>query len=135
LVSPKITQKQLEMITKLVSSLFLGGQFVLALRPIYIYLVNYVIYEQRLMTPVDKFDRQALFAVIDGHGGHAAADYVAENLGRNIVKAIECVGEEDRLEQAIRRGYLVTDKEFLSQVSTALINFASIYMNISNPMP
>ncbi|GLT71546.1 hypothetical protein SLA2020_435560 [Shorea laevis] len=59
--------------------------------------------------------KQALFAVIDGHGGHAAADYVAENLGRNIVKALEYVGEEERLEQAIRRGYLVTDKEFLSQ--------------------
>jgi hypothetical protein len=126
LVSPKIMWKQLEMINYetclFFTSLFLGGQFVLALRPIYIYLVNYVIYEQRLMTPVDKFDRQALFAVIDGHGGHAAADYVAENLGRNIVKAIECVGEEDRLEQAIRRGYLVTDKEFLSQVIKHCIN-------------
>ncbi|XVF63436.1 hypothetical protein PTKIN_Ptkin09bG0087000 [Pterospermum kingtungense] len=60
--------------------------------------------------------KQAFFAVIDGHGGHAAADYVAENLGNNIVKALENVGDEiGRLEQAIRRGYLVTDKEFLSQ--------------------
>lgn len=67
-------------------------------------------------TLVYTFDLQALFAVIDGHGGHAAANYVAENLGRNIVKALEYVGEEERLEQAIRRGYLVTDKEFLSQV-------------------
>jgi serine/threonine protein phosphatase PrpC len=75
------------------------------------------------MIVLDTFDdRQALFAVIDGHGGHAAADYVAENLGRNIVKYI---GEEDRLEQAIRRGFLVTDKEFLSQVKLHM------YMNIS----
>ncbi|XP_022718390.1 probable protein phosphatase 2C 30 isoform X2 [Durio zibethinus] len=60
--------------------------------------------------------KQAFFAVIDGHGGHAAADYVAENLGKNIVEALENVGDEiGRLEQAIRRGYLVTDKEFLSQ--------------------
>ncbi|CAL5438952.1 unnamed protein product [Camellia sinensis] len=60
--------------------------------------------------------KQAFFAVIDGHGGQAAADYVAENLGKNIVKALEFVGdEEDQLEAAIHRGYLDTDKEFLSQ--------------------
>ena len=56
--------------------------------------------------------------MIDGHGGHAAADYVAENLGNNIVKALENVGDEiDRLVQGIRRGYFVTDREFLSQAS------------------
>ncbi|GMQ01995.1 hypothetical protein CsSME_00048429 [Camellia sinensis var. sinensis] len=60
--------------------------------------------------------KQAFFAVIDGHGGQAAADYVAENLGKNIVKALEFVGDEvDQLEAAIHRGYLDTDKEFLSQ--------------------
>lgn len=60
--------------------------------------------------------KQAFFAVIDGHGGHAAADFVAENLGRNITKALEYVGEEEGwLEQAIRSGYMVTDKEFLCQ--------------------
>ncbi|XP_057972950.1 probable protein phosphatase 2C 74 [Malania oleifera] len=60
---------------------------------------------------------QAFFAVIDGHGGRAAADYVAENLGKNIMKAVEHVGEEGdfHLEKAIRGGYLATDKEFLSQ--------------------
>ncbi|KAF2297056.1 hypothetical protein GH714_016177 [Hevea brasiliensis] len=63
------------------------------------------------------------FAVIDGHGGRAAADYVAENLGKNIVKALENVGKDEDddhhqpLEQAIRQGYLVTDREFLSQQS------------------
>ncbi|XP_030935757.1 probable protein phosphatase 2C 2 [Quercus lobata] len=60
--------------------------------------------------------KQAFFAVIDGHGGQAATDFVAENLGRNITKALECVGgEEGRLEQAIRSGYMVTDKDFLCQ--------------------
>ncbi|XP_050216218.1 probable protein phosphatase 2C 2 [Mercurialis annua] len=57
--------------------------------------------------------KQAFFAVIDGHGGRAAADFVAENLGKNIVKGLETAGEQP--EKAIRSGYMVTDKEFLSQ--------------------
>ncbi|KAI9177462.1 hypothetical protein LWI28_015508 [Acer negundo] len=56
--------------------------------------------------------KQAFFTVIDGHGGRAAADYVAENLGKNIVKELGIVGEE---EHAIRAGYMVTDTAFLSQ--------------------
>ncbi|KAJ0085947.1 hypothetical protein Patl1_07724 [Pistacia atlantica] len=39
--------------------------------------------------------KQAFFAVIDGHGGRAAADYVAENLGRNIVKELGNDGEKN----------------------------------------
>uniref|UniRef100_A0A6N2MBZ8 PPM-type phosphatase domain-containing protein n=1 Tax=Salix viminalis TaxID=40686 RepID=A0A6N2MBZ8_SALVM len=47
----------------------------------------------------------------------AAAEYVAENLGKNIVKGLQNVGckEDGKLEEAIRGGYLVTDSEFLSQ--------------------
>lgn len=63
---------------------------------------------------------QAFFVVIDGHGGRAATDYVAENLGKNIVKGLDqhVTKDEDKLlEEAIRKGYLVTDKEFLSQVN------------------
>lgn len=61
---------------------------------------------------------QAFFTVIDGHGGRAAAEYVAGNLGRNIVKELGNVGDEGiQLEQAMRVGYQVTDKEFLSQAS------------------
>ncbi|KAI6691331.1 hypothetical protein NL676_028159 [Syzygium grande] len=60
--------------------------------------------------------KQAFFAVIDGHGGQAAADYVAENLGNNILREVGTLGKErGSLEEAIRKGYLVTDKEFLSQ--------------------
>ncbi|XAR57491.1 Phosphoprotein phosphatase [Bertholletia excelsa] len=62
--------------------------------------------------------KQAFFTVVDGHGGRAAADYVAQNLGKNIMKAIEVVGSSDKqddLEAAIRGGYLTTDEEFLSQ--------------------
>ncbi|KAJ9129347.1 hypothetical protein P3X46_033868 [Hevea brasiliensis] len=74
-----------------------------------------------IMTDILGDAKQAFFAVIDGHGGRAAADYVAENLGKNIVKALENVGKDEDddhhqpLEQAIRQGYLVTDREFLSQ--------------------
>ncbi|XP_024031625.1 probable protein phosphatase 2C 2 isoform X1 [Morus notabilis] len=62
--------------------------------------------------------KQAFFAVIDGHGGRAATDYVAENLGRNIVKGIEHVKKEEdhhQIEETIHGGYLATDKGFLSQ--------------------
>ncbi|XAR57492.1 Phosphoprotein phosphatase [Bertholletia excelsa] len=62
--------------------------------------------------------KQAFFTVVDGHGGRAAAEYVAQNLGKNIMKAIEVVGssdKQDELEAAIHGGYLATDEEFLSQ--------------------
>lgn len=54
--------------------------------------------------------------MIDGHGGRAATEYAAENLGKNIVKKLENVKREDE-EEAIRSGYLVTDQQFLSQVN------------------
>ena len=67
------------------------------------------------------FHDQAFFTVIDRHGGRAAVDYVAENLGKNIVKALENIEEhkhsDNRIEQAILGGYLVTDEEFLRKVS------------------
>ncbi|GAB4845072.1 hypothetical protein Ancab_038478 [Ancistrocladus abbreviatus] len=71
----------------------------------------------QVITSMTGDSKQAFFAVIDGHGGHAAADYVAENLGKNIVKALEKVAEADDhgVEQAIFEGYSVTDKEFLAQ--------------------
>lgn len=65
--------------------------------------------------------------MIDGHGGRAAADYVAENLGKNIVKELERFGEaENQLEAVIRSGYSVTDKEFLSQVTYQLLDMFQI---------
>lgn len=82
-------------------------------------LAYFVMQGKSYMTLANRYIwyHQAFFAVIDGHGGHAAADFVAENLGRNITKALEYVGEEEGwLEQAIRSGYMVTDKEFLCQV-------------------
>ncbi|XP_021903481.1 probable protein phosphatase 2C 32 [Carica papaya] len=71
---------------------------------------------------------QAFFAVIDGHGGRAAAEFVAENLGKNIIKALENVeGEcDNKLEEAIREGYLTTDREFLSQGVSSGASAASV---------
>ncbi|GAB2232287.1 hypothetical protein Droror1_Dr00011319 [Drosera rotundifolia] len=71
----------------------------------------------KVIMDIQDDPRQAFFTVIDGHGGHAAAEYVADHLGKNIVEALKRVAEEDvhGVEQAIRDGYLVTDKEFLAQ--------------------
>ncbi|XP_060175585.1 probable protein phosphatase 2C 2 [Lycium barbarum] len=59
--------------------------------------------------------KQAFFVVIDGHGGKAAAEYVAENLGKNIVKELEGVERKEgkHIEVAIREGYSRTDQQFL----------------------
>ncbi|PIN22329.1 Serine/threonine protein phosphatase [Handroanthus impetiginosus] len=60
--------------------------------------------------------KQAFFVVIDGHGGHAAADYVAENLGKNIVNELEGVRNTgNQIEAALRGGYSATDRECLAQ--------------------
>ncbi|KAK4413441.1 putative protein phosphatase 2C 32 [Sesamum alatum] len=60
--------------------------------------------------------KQAFFVVIDGHGGHQAADYVAKNLGKNIVNELQGVGKAgNQIEAALRGGYSATDKEFLAQ--------------------
>ncbi|XP_038884309.1 probable protein phosphatase 2C 2 [Benincasa hispida] len=61
--------------------------------------------------------KQAFFAVVDGHGGRDAADYVVEHLGKNIINALEKIaGEEEKeIESAIRKGHRRTDEEFLSQ--------------------
>ncbi|XP_062073148.1 probable protein phosphatase 2C 2 isoform X2 [Humulus lupulus] len=79
--------------------------------------------------------KQAFFAVMDGHGGCAATDYVAENLGKNIVKGVEHIPtnrDEDKVEEAIRKGYLVTDKEFLSQGVSSGACAASVLLKNGN---
>ncbi|XP_042397082.1 probable protein phosphatase 2C 77 [Zingiber officinale] len=56
---------------------------------------------------------QAFFGVFDGHGGRAAVDFVSQNLGKNIVSALE--EEENQPDLAIKAGYLTTDKDFITQ--------------------
>ncbi|GAA0138656.1 protein phosphatase [Lithospermum erythrorhizon] len=58
--------------------------------------------------------KQAFFGVFDGHGGAKAAEYAAENLGRNIVDEVAKKGEEG-IEEAVKEGYLTTDEEFLKE--------------------
>lgn len=68
-----------------------------------------------VMLDISGNPKQAFFVVIDGHGGRAAADFVAENLGRNIMNEIKLLGDGNKIEAAVRRGYSVTDEQFLNQ--------------------
>ncbi|KAI3931817.1 hypothetical protein MKW98_012227 [Papaver atlanticum] len=82
--------------------------------------------------------KQAFFGVFDGHGGRAAMEYVVENLGKNIVSALGEVvqnGEDGQLENAIKEGYSLTDKDFLRQdvssgacAATALLKNGELYV-------
>lgn len=72
--------------------------------------------------------------MIDGHGGRAAADYVAENLGKNIVKALENIEDSKHVEKAIQGGYIVTDKEFISKVGNHPLQINNIPLNVSTTL-
>lgn len=58
---------------------------------------------------------QAFFGVFDGHGGASAAEFAAENLDKNIVNALEKSVDDDKIEVAVKNGYLATDSEFLKK--------------------
>ncbi|KAG9131847.1 hypothetical protein Leryth_016579 [Lithospermum erythrorhizon] len=68
---------------------------------------------------VDLFGnhKQALFMVIDGHGGRGTADFVKKNLGRNIIKELKDVRMtgNNAIERAYRRGHLLTDEQIIFQ--------------------
>ncbi|KAB1203125.1 putative protein phosphatase 2C 14 [Morella rubra] len=53
------------------------------------------------------------FGVYDGHGGKKAAEFVAETLHSNILETIENCREPMAKEEAVKAGYLKTDREFL----------------------
>ncbi|XP_020518950.1 probable protein phosphatase 2C 74 isoform X1 [Amborella trichopoda] len=80
--------------------------------------------------------KQALFGVFDGHGGREAVDFVVEKLAQNIVKALGKRETAHNLhEEAIRAGYLTTDKEFLSKgvrsgacVATAFLSNGELHV-------
>ncbi|KAK3025081.1 hypothetical protein RJ639_044960 [Escallonia herrerae] len=53
------------------------------------------------------------FGIYDGHGGSKAAEFVAENLHKNMFQKLENRLENIAKQDAIREAYLKTDKEFL----------------------
>ena len=80
---------------------------------------------------LDGDPTQGIFSVFDGHGGRAAADFAAEHLHDAILREVNSVSKspqrvgEEELEQdpelieevkaAMTRGFLATDKRFLSE--------------------
>ncbi|XP_068660856.1 probable protein phosphatase 2C 74 [Aristolochia californica] len=69
-----------------------------------------------VITNISGDSKQAFFGVYDGHGGRAAVDHVVDNLGSNILRALQQPnGNKDQTKMAVREGYLTTDKEFLAQ--------------------
>ncbi|CAN6458305.1 unnamed protein product [Victoria cruziana] len=90
-----------------------------------------------VITNISEDPKQAFFGVFDGHGGRGAVDFVTEKLGKNIVSATqEGRGSEKKhaIEEAIKAGYLDTDKQFLKQgvrggacVATVLVKDGALY--------
>lgn len=72
--------------------------------------------EDRFSAAVDIHgdSKQAFFGVFDGHGGVKAAEYVAENLNKNIMAEV-VKKDENTIEEAVKHGYLKTDSDFLEQ--------------------
>ncbi|XP_031271852.1 probable protein phosphatase 2C 25 [Pistacia vera] len=58
--------------------------------------------------------KQAVFGIFDGHGGAKAAEFAAENLDKNILEEVMKRGEHE-IRDAVKRGYLNTDSEFLKE--------------------
>ena len=81
--------------------------------------------------------KQAIFGVFDGHGGMRAAEFAAENLDKNIINELKTsVDDDSKIEQAVKRGYLATDSEFLKKdvrggtcCVTALINNGNLVVS------
>ncbi|KAJ0084549.1 hypothetical protein Patl1_31073 [Pistacia atlantica] len=58
--------------------------------------------------------KQAVFGIFDGHGGAKAAEFAAQNLDKNILEEVMKRGEHE-IRDAVKRGYLNTDSEFLKE--------------------
>lgn len=58
--------------------------------------------------------KQAFFGIFDGHGGVKAAEYAAKNMDKNIMAEVERM-REDGIEDAVKRGYMKTDSDFLKE--------------------
>lgn len=58
---------------------------------------------------------QAFFGVFDGHGGPSAAEFVAENLDKNITNELETSMDDGQIAEAVKGGYMATDSQFLKK--------------------
>ncbi|KAK7321362.1 hypothetical protein VNO77_31934 [Canavalia gladiata] len=58
--------------------------------------------------------KMAFFGIFDGHGGAKAAEFAANNLEKNVLDEV-IMREEDDVEEAVKRGYLNTDSDFLKE--------------------
>ncbi|KAE9615142.1 hypothetical protein Lal_00048172 [Lupinus albus] len=58
--------------------------------------------------------KMAFFGVFDGHGGAKAAEFAAKNLENNVLDEVIISDEED-MKEAVKRGYLNTDSDFLKE--------------------
>ncbi|KAK9124542.1 hypothetical protein Sjap_014144 [Stephania japonica] len=58
--------------------------------------------------------KQAFFGVFDGHGGAKAAEFASKNIDKNIINELTR-REGGEIVEAVRRGYLTTDSEFLKE--------------------
>ncbi|XP_065876282.1 uncharacterized protein [Euphorbia lathyris] len=71
----------------------------------------------KIVSCLNGSSNNGFFGVYDGHGGHKAAEFVAENLHTNIVEMmVNCseTGSVSKVE-AVKAGYLKTDQQFLKQ--------------------
>ncbi|XP_072960771.1 probable protein phosphatase 2C 32 [Typha angustifolia] len=61
--------------------------------------------------------QKAFFGIFDGHGGKRAAEFASENMGELIAEELDKEGRESSSEiaEAVKAGYLKTDKEFLKE--------------------
>ncbi|XP_077229367.1 putative protein phosphatase 2C 14 [Tasmannia lanceolata] len=69
----------------------------------------------KIISHLNGDSKKGFFGVYDGHGGRRAAEFVAENLHGNILGIMEkCKGRMGK-QEAIKAGYLMTDREYLKQ--------------------
>ncbi|KAK4772352.1 hypothetical protein SAY86_014127 [Trapa natans] len=67
------------------------------------------------MFDINGDPKQAIFGVFDGHGGPAAAEFAASNLGKNVVNQIAGIYGSEEIKEGIKEGYLKTDSDFLKE--------------------
>ncbi|KFK41198.1 hypothetical protein AALP_AA2G098200 [Arabis alpina] len=58
---------------------------------------------------------KSFFGVYDGHGGGKAAEFVAENLHKNVLEMMKNCKEKVEKEEAFKAAYLSTDRDFLQE--------------------